>query len=116
MKPPLHVHINLKDEEPTVKFYPQRGCYFSAYIILKVVLSKPTICFSFFIPSSSITPRSLPRYILVDWLVEVTTMKDFSSLALHVAVGCVDRYMALRTVSKAHLQLLGIACMVVCTR
>lgn len=56
------------------------------------------------------------RYILVDWLVEVTTMKDFSSLALHVAVGCVDRYMALRTVSKAHLQLLGIACMVVCTR
>lgn len=52
----------------------------------------------------------------MDWLVEVTTMKDFSSLALHVAVGCVDRYMALRTVSKAHLQLLGIACMVVCTR
>lgn len=67
-------------------------------------------------PSSSTTPRLLPRYILVDWLVEVTTMKDFSSLALHVAVGCVDRYMALRTVSKAHLQLLGIACMVVCTR
>lgn len=56
------------------------------------------------------------RYILVDWLVEVTTMKDFSSLALHVTVGCVDRYLARRSVPKARLQLLGIACMVVCTR
>lgn len=58
----------------------------------------------------------LSRYILVDWLVEVTTMKDFSSLTLHVTVGCVDRYLALRSVPKARLQLLGIACMVVCTR
>ncbi|XP_077413242.1 cyclin-F [Vanacampus margaritifer] len=56
------------------------------------------------------------RYILVDWLVEVTTMKDFSSLTLHVTVGCVDRYLALRSVPKVRLQLLGIACMVVCTR
>uniref|UniRef100_A0A8C6TC22 Cyclin-F n=1 Tax=Neogobius melanostomus TaxID=47308 RepID=A0A8C6TC22_9GOBI len=56
------------------------------------------------------------RYILVDWLVEVTTMKDFSSLTLHVTVGCVDRYLALRSVPKAYLQLLGIACMVICTR
>ncbi|XP_058509004.1 cyclin-F [Solea solea] len=56
------------------------------------------------------------RYILVDWLVEVTTMKDFSSLTLHVTVGCVDRYLALHSVPKARLQLLGIACMVVCTR
>ncbi|KAI4878200.1 hypothetical protein NFI96_018268 [Prochilodus magdalenae] len=56
------------------------------------------------------------RYILVDWLVEVTTMKDFSSLALHVTVGCVDRYLSRRSVAKARLQLLGIACMVICTR
>ncbi|KAJ0001379.1 hypothetical protein NQD34_006399, partial [Periophthalmus magnuspinnatus] len=56
------------------------------------------------------------RYILVDWLVEVTTMKDFSSLTLHVTVGCVDRYLTQRSVPKACLQLLGIACMVVCTR
>ncbi|KAM4598690.1 cyclin-F [Polymixia lowei] len=56
------------------------------------------------------------RYILVDWLVEVTTMKALSSLTLHVTVGCVDRYLALRSVPKARLQLLGIACMVVCTR
>ncbi|NXG22721.1 CCNF protein, partial [Grallaria varia] len=56
------------------------------------------------------------RYILVDWLVEVATMKDFSSLCLHVTVGCVDRYLKLRPVPRAQLQLLGIACMVICTR
>uniref|UniRef100_A0A9J8DES1 Cyclin-F n=1 Tax=Cyprinus carpio carpio TaxID=630221 RepID=A0A9J8DES1_CYPCA len=53
------------------------------------------------------------RYILVDWLVEVTTMKDFSSQVLHVTIGCVDRYLSLRSVPKAQLQLLGIACMVI---
>ena len=56
------------------------------------------------------------RYILVDWLVEVTTMKKLSSLTLQVTVGCVDRYLGRRSVPKARLQLLGIACMVVCTR
>ncbi|XP_013918760.1 PREDICTED: cyclin-F [Thamnophis sirtalis] len=56
------------------------------------------------------------RYILVDWLVEVATMKDFSSLCLHMTIGCVDRYLKLRSVPRARLQLLGIACMVICTR
>ncbi|XP_026071385.1 cyclin-F-like [Carassius auratus] len=56
------------------------------------------------------------RYILVDWLVEVTTMKDFSSQVLHVTIGCVDRYLSRRSVPKAQLQLLGIACMVISTR
>ncbi|XP_042720100.1 cyclin-F-like [Lagopus leucura] len=56
------------------------------------------------------------RYILVDWLVEVATMKDFSCLCLHMTVGCVDRYLRLRPVPRYQLQLLGIACMVICTR
>ncbi|XP_028904932.1 cyclin-F [Ornithorhynchus anatinus] len=56
------------------------------------------------------------RYILMDWLVEVATMKDFSSLCLHMTVDCVDRYLKRRAVSRAKLQLLGIACMVICTR
>ncbi|XP_060642187.2 cyclin-F [Anolis sagrei] len=56
------------------------------------------------------------RYILVDWLVEVATMKDFSSLCLHLTVGCVDRYLKIRPVPRVSLQLLGIACMVICTR
>ncbi|GCC31633.1 hypothetical protein chiPu_0010093 [Chiloscyllium punctatum] len=56
------------------------------------------------------------RYILIDWLVEVTSMKDFSSLCLHVTVANVDRYLMLRCVPRGQLQLLGIACMVICTR
>ncbi|XP_018089531.1 cyclin-F isoform X1 [Xenopus laevis] len=56
------------------------------------------------------------RYILIDWLVEVATMKDFSSLCLHMTVGLVDRYLKLRSVPRAKLQLVGIACMVICTR
>ncbi|KFO94454.1 Cyclin-F, partial [Buceros rhinoceros silvestris] len=48
--------------------------------------------------------------------VEVPTMKDFPSLCLHMTVGCVDRYLKLRPVPRARLQLLGIACMVICTR
>ncbi|XP_044513013.1 cyclin-F [Gracilinanus agilis] len=56
------------------------------------------------------------RYILIDWLVEVATMKDFTSLCLHMTVECVDRYLKLRVVPRAKLQLLGIACMVICTR
>ncbi|XP_077975847.1 cyclin-F-like [Styela clava] len=56
------------------------------------------------------------RYILVDWLIEVATMKDFGSEMLHTTVRCVDRYLLLRQVSRSRLQLLGIACMVICTR
>lgn len=56
------------------------------------------------------------RYILIDWLVEVATMKDFTSLCLHLTVECVDRYLRRRPVPRYRLQLLGIACMVICTR
>uniref|UniRef100_A0A452VDI1 Cyclin-F n=1 Tax=Ursus maritimus TaxID=29073 RepID=A0A452VDI1_URSMA len=56
------------------------------------------------------------RYILIDWLVEVATMKDFTSLCLHLTVECVDRYLRRRPVPRFRLQLLGIACMVICTR
>ncbi|XP_065588643.1 cyclin-F [Cyrtonyx montezumae] len=56
------------------------------------------------------------RYILVDWLVEVATMKDFSCLCICLTVGCVDRYLKLKHVPRYQLQLLGIACMVICTR
>ncbi|XP_062915574.1 cyclin-F [Mobula hypostoma] len=56
------------------------------------------------------------RYILIDWLVEVTSMKDFSSSCLHITVANVDRYLMLRSVPRGRLQLLGIACMVICTR
>ncbi|XP_033117921.1 cyclin-F-like [Anneissia japonica] len=56
------------------------------------------------------------RYILVDWLVEVTGMKDYSSLTLHTTISCIDRYLMSRKITRADLQLVGIAGMVVCAR
>ena len=56
------------------------------------------------------------RYILVDWLVEVAGMKDFSSHTLHVAVNVVDRYLKVHKTSRSQLQLLGVAAMVLCSR
>lgn len=74
-------------------------------------------CFEWLLTVQIMSLSCLPvRYILIDWLVEVATMKDFSSLCLHMTVGCVDRYLKLRPVPRARLQLLGIACMVICTR
>ncbi|XP_071509099.1 cyclin-F-like [Diadema antillarum] len=60
--------------------------------------------------------NSAMRYILVDWLVEVGSMKDYSCLTIHTAVQLVDRYLMARNISRATLQLVGITCMVICSR
>lgn len=60
--------------------------------------------------------NSAMRYILVDWLVEVGSMKDYSCLTIHTAVQLVDRYLMARSISRATLQLVGITCMVICSR
>lgn len=62
------------------------------------------------------TFSSYLRYILVDWLVEVAGMKDFSTQTLHVAIDVVDRYLKLHKTSRSKLQLLGVAAMVICSR
>ncbi|XP_061174985.1 cyclin-F-like isoform X2 [Saccostrea echinata] len=56
------------------------------------------------------------RYILVDWLVEIAGMKDFSSHTLHIAVSVVDRYLKIHKTSRSKLQLLGVSAMVLCSR
>eukprot|EP00043_Microstomoeca_roanoka_P013887 m.136728 g.136728 ORF g.136728 m.136728 type:complete len:566 (-) comp15875_c0_seq1:463-2160(-) len=56
------------------------------------------------------------RFILVDWLVEVASLKMYSSETLYCAVDLVDRYLAMRTVTRKTLQLLGITCMVIAAR
>ncbi|XP_071954408.1 cyclin-F-like [Antedon mediterranea] len=56
------------------------------------------------------------RHILVDWLIEVTGMKDYSSLTLHTTICSIDRYLMMRPITRADLQLVGIAGMVVCAR
>ncbi|XP_060084118.1 cyclin-F-like [Ylistrum balloti] len=69
---------------------------------------------SCFKTSHELTPSM--RYILVDWLVEVAGMKDFSSQTLHVAVSVVDRYLKVHKTTRSKLQLLGVAAMVLCSR
>uniref|UniRef100_A0A8C4ZWY3 Cyclin-F n=1 Tax=Gadus morhua TaxID=8049 RepID=A0A8C4ZWY3_GADMO len=121
----------------TLRDYAAKGCWEAQLSLAKVCLNGNPLglegkaCVeqvAQFFSSSPHTPRpraaetlrrgikDTMRYILVDWLVEVTTMKSLSSLTLQVTVGCVDRYLGRRSVPKARLQLLGIACMVVCTR
>lgn len=64
--------------------------------------------------SRDLTPSM--RYILVDWLVEVASMKNFSTLTLHNAVGIVDRFLMAHDISRSKLQLLGVAAMVISSR
>nr|KAG5713603.1 hypothetical protein BaRGS_024651 [Batillaria attramentaria] len=64
--------------------------------------------------SRDLTPSM--RYILVDWLVEVASMKNFSTLTLHNAVAIVDRFLMVHDISRSKLQLLGVAAMVVSSR
>ncbi|EGD83559.1 hypothetical protein PTSG_04164 [Salpingoeca rosetta] len=56
------------------------------------------------------------RFILVDWLLEVASLKMYSIDTLHCAVDMVDRYLATRTITRRTLQLLGITCMVIAAR
>jgi len=56
------------------------------------------------------------RYILMDWLAEVASIKFFNSLTLHVAISAVDRFLKRQHVTRARLQLLGVAAMVLCSR
>lgn len=56
------------------------------------------------------------RYILMDWLVEVACMKEFTSLTLHMAISVVDRFLKRYKMTRTKLQLLGVAAMVLCSR
>ena len=52
----------------------------------------------------------------MDWLIEVSEMKEFGSLVLHVAVDCVDRYLQSRPISRNWLQLIGITALLLAAR
>jgi len=52
----------------------------------------------------------------MDWLAEVATIKFFNSLTLHIAISVVDRFLKRQRVTRARLQLLGVAAMVLCSR
>ena len=56
------------------------------------------------------------RYILIDWIVEVACMKEFSPLTVHFAVNLIDRYIQLRKINHSSLQLLGISALLLSSR
>lgn len=56
------------------------------------------------------------RYILMDWLVEVADLKNFSQQTLYMAADMVDRFLSRCETTRRTLQLHGIACMVIAAR
>lgn len=52
----------------------------------------------------------------MDWLAEVSEMKEFPSLTVHLAVSLTHRYMLHRAVPRTKLQLLGISALLVASR
>lgn len=58
--------------------------------------------------NKEMTPRM--RAILVDWLVELAEEYHLSNETLHLTVCYLDRFLALHTVPRTELQLVGIAC------
>ena len=53
------------------------------------------------------------RAMLVDWLVDVRAEFDLHHETLFSAVGLIDRFLSLMHVTRARLQLVGVACLLV---
>ena len=53
------------------------------------------------------------RSMLVDWLVDVRTEFDLHHETLHLTVSLIDRFLSLMHVTRARLQLVGVACMLI---
>lgn len=56
------------------------------------------------------------RGILLDWLVEVHMRYKFRTETLFLAQNLVDRYLALRLVTRSRLQLVGVTCMLIAAK
>ena len=66
----------------------------------------------------TLQPDIMPpmRAILVDWLVEVAQEYKLHSETLFQAVGLVDRYLSVTPVTRNHLQLVGVSCMLLASK
>ncbi|KAB1252038.1 Cyclin-F [Camelus dromedarius] len=122
-KPPTSFSLRVSPPQPQLSL--AKACANGNQLGLETKASNEIVC-QLFQASYAVSKQTVfsvqkglndtMRYILIDWLVEVATMKDFTSLCLHLTVECVDRYLRRRLVPRYRLQLLGIACMVICTR
>ncbi|CAL0332824.1 unnamed protein product [Lupinus luteus] len=56
------------------------------------------------------------RAILVDWLINVHTKFDLSLETLYLTINIIDRFLALKTVPRKELQLVGISAMLMASK
>ena len=85
----------------------------SLVTLLNLALSTATCPFNHF---SSAASLSLPRFITVDWMIEIAELKSLSSRTLHQAVTLFDAYLLSRQVDRSALQLLGVTSILVASR
>lgn len=56
------------------------------------------------------------RYILIDWIIEVASMKSFTPLTVHMAINLIDRYFLRHKLPHSKLQLLGVTALLISAR
>ncbi|KAK7336418.1 hypothetical protein VNO77_16959 [Canavalia gladiata] len=56
------------------------------------------------------------RAILVDWLIDVHTKFDLSLETLYLTINIIDRFLAVRTVPRRELQLVGVSAMLMASK
>ena len=56
------------------------------------------------------------RAILVDWLVEVNTKFELSPETFYLTINIIDRFLAVKTVARRELQLVGISAMLTASK
>ncbi|OIV92541.1 hypothetical protein TanjilG_02304 [Lupinus angustifolius] len=56
------------------------------------------------------------RAILVDWLIDVHTKFDLSPETLYLTINIVDRFLAVKTVPRRELQLVGVSAMLMASK
>ena len=56
------------------------------------------------------------RAILVDWLVEVHTKFELSPETFYLTINIIDRFLAVKTIARRELQLVGISAMLTASK
>lgn len=56
------------------------------------------------------------RAILVDWLIDVHSKFDLSLETLYLTINIIDRFLAIKTVPRRELQLVGVSAMLMASK
>ncbi|KAB0799007.1 hypothetical protein PPYR_06887 [Photinus pyralis] len=69
---------------------------------------------SFLRKQTEVTPQM--RKIVAEWMMEVCDEQNCQDEVFPIAVNFMDRFLAVRSINKSHLQLLGTSCMLVASK